>query len=180
MFRLLSVPLQISVSVDMYSLQEVTTTLSSFPQRHLCGVIVTSHATHTSRLQPLLPAIGSILHIPVVVMFAVSAETQIVTSVPDLCLCQHVLTGTSCVLQSPMHYSNVSLVDTSTNKPVRVTYKWLDDGTRVTLHSHSLQLKHCMYEALCLQATCKTGDCQLHITYLPDASHTLIFNPCGL
>lgn len=33
--------------------------------------------------------------------------------------------------ESPLHYSNVSLVDTQTNKPVRVTYKWLEDGTKV-------------------------------------------------
>lgn len=34
-------------------------------------------------------------------------------------------------IESPLHYSNVSLVDSQTNKPVRITYKWLEDGTKV-------------------------------------------------
>ena len=34
-------------------------------------------------------------------------------------------------VESPLHYSNVSLVDPVTEQPVRVTWRFLEDGTKV-------------------------------------------------
>lgn len=33
--------------------------------------------------------------------------------------------------ESPLHYSNVQLVDPVTKEPVRVTWRFLDDGSKV-------------------------------------------------
>lgn len=34
-------------------------------------------------------------------------------------------------VESPLHYSNVQLVDPVTNAPVRVTWRFLEDGSKV-------------------------------------------------
>lgn len=34
-------------------------------------------------------------------------------------------------VESPLHYSNVSLLDPVNNQPVRVSWRWLEDGTKV-------------------------------------------------
>ena len=34
-------------------------------------------------------------------------------------------------MQAPLHYSNVQLLDPQTKKPVRIGYRFLDDGTKV-------------------------------------------------
>ena len=38
------------------------------------------------------------------------------------------------VVQRPLHYSNVQLVDPVTGRPVRVQYRFTEDGTKVLLH----------------------------------------------
>ena len=34
-------------------------------------------------------------------------------------------------VESPLHYSNVALLDPVTNAPVRASWRWLEDGTKV-------------------------------------------------
>ena len=36
-----------------------------------------------------------------------------------------------CTLQSPIHYSNVALIDPVTKAPVRISRRYLEDGTKV-------------------------------------------------
>lgn len=40
--------------------------------------------------------------------------------------------------ESPLHYSNVQLVDPVTKAPVRVTWRFLEDGSKVCLKLRSL------------------------------------------
>ncbi len=36
-------------------------------------------------------------------------------------------------VESPLHYSNVALIDPINNEPVRAAFRWLEDGTKVRL-----------------------------------------------
>ncbi len=38
-------------------------------------------------------------------------------------------------MQSPLHYSNVMIADPVTGGPVRVTWRYLEDGTKVCVSS---------------------------------------------
>ena len=42
-------------------------------------------------------------------------------------------------LQSPLHYSNVMLADPVTGRPVRVGWRYLEDGTKVRENSLMLE-----------------------------------------
>lgn len=45
-------------------------------------------------------------------------------------------------VESPLHYSNVSLVDPVNNSPVRVCWRFLEDGTKVGT-GRAWRLHHC-------------------------------------
>jgi len=46
-------------------------------------------------------------------------------------------------VESPLHYSNVKLVDPQTGQPVRVTWRFLEDGTKVRAAAQLRRGLHC-------------------------------------
>ncbi len=60
-----------------------------------------------------------------------------------------------CALQSPLHYSNVMLADPVTGKPVRVEWRFLEDGTKVGKASEPLHVAAADIE---LHLACCTPD----------------------
>lgn len=50
--------------------------------------------------------------------------------------CLYRLLTSHVVVQSPLHYSNVMLADPVTGRPVRVGWRYLEDGTKVSAIYH--------------------------------------------